>query len=92
MNSGYSAPTDEAADDREIVVSSDTLDRIVVSLTVVHGRVQLLRHHMRHHGMPGNDDLEAALDSMEVASRAMAAELWTMLGTVPGASEDRNRR
>lgn len=92
MNSGQGRPTDGATDSRDFIVSSEALHRILVSLTVVHGRVQLLRRHIRQHGTPGGDDLEAALAPMEEASRAMATELWTIMGALPGTPEEMKRR
>lgn len=86
MESGEEPPVDGEAHERSFIVSGDGMDRIVRSLTVVHGYVQLVRRRTHQQPTSGSDGLERALTQMKVATRAMAAELY---GTMRATSRPR---
>lgn len=75
MKSGDREPPDGETDNHYLIVSGDALNRVAVPLTVVHGRVQLLRRHRQRNQPIGSEELDQALTCLEEATRTMVAEL-----------------
>jgi hypothetical protein len=90
MQNGDGQTENGASRERSFLVPSDAMDRIVVSLTVVHGYAQLARRRIRRDGTSGCEDLEQALARMEEATRAIAAELWVIMGAISRPRDDTN--
>lgn len=80
MKRGDGEPMNRETQNRYVIVSDDALDRVVAPLTVVHGRVQLLRRHFERNQAIGNDELDQALTHLEEATRTMIAEVSDIMG------------
>jgi hypothetical protein len=64
--------------DDSLIVSTDAIHRIVTSLSVTHGYVQLLHRRVRRGAALNQDELLRMLATLEEATRAMKAELTAL--------------
>lgn len=88
VRNGDGKPGDGAPDANYLIVPCDALDRIIVQLTVVQGNVQIARRRIGRGQASESDNLDQLLARMEDGTRAMAAEIRTILGGTSNLRED----
>jgi uncharacterized protein (DUF2342 family) len=91
MGQGERPSENGRGDHNSVIVAADTLNRMTVALTVVHGHVQLLQRRIHQGATPDHDALLRTLVQMEAATQAMMAELHALRPTVLRAREPIDR-
>lgn len=79
MSSGDEESVSRTTGEHSIIVPDDALNRVMISLTIVYGRVQLVRRRLQRDQGIDTDELEQELSQLEEAARAMVAELSGIL-------------
>jgi hypothetical protein len=78
--SGDEQPANDAPGERIYIVSAEEVDQFIISLTVVHGYVQLMQRRVLRTSASNREDRIHALERVERAAHDMSSQLWHIIG------------
>jgi hypothetical protein len=79
-NNDPEQPSNEEGDARFHIVFDDEIERLIASMTVIHGYAQLVRRRIEQSPTSRREDLEPALARIEMGTRSMAEEFRAIMG------------